>query len=324
MALQMEDLQELLWGFASHRVITLSGRVGILTRLAQQTDTPEGVAAALGLDLFATEKVLRALTALGLLERADDGYRVVSSLAERFAPRPDSLTAFLAHSHGMYDRWGENLESWLRGAPWATEERRTAPPDPSTFGAAMQAIGADIARLVADTLPLDGARRLLDVGGGFGQYAKALCTAQPELHATVLDTPAVAAVAEPAVAGTEWERRIAFVGGDYLESDYGEGFDLVLFANVLHQERAERAAAMLRRGAAALAPGGRVAVVDFAIDDAQHAHVLGTLFAINMRSYGDTHPAPRIRGWLEAAGLERITRTDLNRHRWLIVGRRPE
>jgi SAM-dependent methyltransferase len=319
--MHMEELQELLWGFASHRVITVAGCTGILTHLALRTDAPERVAAALELDPLATGKIVRALAALGLLEAVDGGYRVVPTLAPRFAPGPEALTAFLAHSHSMYERWGENLESWLRGDAWATQ-RRSGGPDAAAFGAAMQAIGADIARRVAATLDLEGVRRLLDVGGGFGHYARALCTVRPEMHATVLDKPEVTALAEQALDGTAWAGRIAFVGGDYLESDYGAGFDLVLFANVLHQETAARAAAMVRRGAAALAPGGRVAVVDFAIDDAQHAHVLGALFAINMRSFGDTHPEPAIRGWLADAGLGQIARTDINRHRWLIVGRR--
>jgi SAM-dependent methyltransferase len=69
------------------------------------------------------------------------------------------------------------------------------------------------------------------------------------------------------LADGELGDRIDFLPGDYLETDYGSNFDLVLFANVLHQETSERAAEMVRRGAEALAPDGRVVVVDFAIDD---------------------------------------------------------
>jgi hypothetical protein len=42
-----------------------------------------------------------------------------------------------------------------------------------------------------------------------------------------------------------------------------------------------------------------------------------------MRSFGDTHTEPTIRSWMEAAGLNAITRTDLDPDRWLIVGRKP-
>jgi hypothetical protein len=70
-----------------------------------------------------------------------------------------------------------------------------------------------------------------------------------------------------------------------------------------------------------LAPGGRVAVVDFRIDEHRREHVMGCLFAINMRSFGDTHTEPDIRGWLEGAGLGTVDRIDLDGDRWLIVGR---
>ena len=321
MSLTLDDLQELLWSFAAHRVITVAGRTGVLTHLAGKSDTPEGVATALGLDPPAAGKVLRALTALGLLERVDGGYRVAPALGPCFEPGPGAITPFLEHSHAMYERWGESLEPWLRGQPWTTKRRGA--PEARAFGAAMQAVGAQVAPLVAAALDLGGVRRILDVGGGFGHYARALCAAWPETSATILDRPEVVALAREELRGTEWEGRLGFIAGDFLQTDYGVGYDLVLMANILHQERDESAADLVRRGAAALAPGGRLAVVDWSIDDEQQAQLLGALFAVNMRSFGDTHPEPRIRGWMESAGLERLERVDLGRHRWLIVGRRP-
>jgi len=139
----------------------------------------------------------------------------------------------------------------------------------------------------------------------------------------VLDIPEVTELAAANLAGTELEDRIEFLSGDYLETNYGSNYDLVLFANVLHQETASRAADMVRRGTEALAPDGRVVVVDFAIDDAQCEHLLGTLFAVNMRSFGDTWPEPEICGWMSAAGLDEVQRTDLGPDRWIISGRKP-
>ncbi len=130
----------------------------------------------------------------------------------------------------------------------------------------------------------------------------------------------MAEAAPAAIVGTEFEGRISWVGGDYLETDYGSGYDLVLLANILHQELAPQAAEIISRAAAALAPEGSVVVVDFAIDDAKQEHLLGTLFAINMRSFGDTYSEPELRGWMETAGLGDIERTDIGPDRWLISG----
>ncbi len=91
---------------------------------------------------------------------------------------------------------------------------------------------------------------------------------------------------------------------------------------MLHQELAPEAAEIIRRSADALAPGGRVVIVDFAIDDAKCEHPLGTLFAINMRSFGDTYSEPEFRGWMADAGLVDIERQDLGPDRWIISGSR--
>ena len=50
---------------------------------------------------------------------------------------------------------------------------------------------------------------------------------------------------------------------------------------------------------------------------------MGALFAINMRSFGDTYTEPVIRGWMSEAGLGDIERIDLSELRWLIVGYKP-
>ena len=320
--LTMDGLQDLLWNFASHRVITVASRAGILARLAEQRASSDELAGDLGLAPMATGKVVRALCAMGLLEVSGDAYQVTEELAPWFRPGEADMAPFLEHSHMMYERWGENLEDWLRGDEWATKPR--ARPDVQKFGAAMSSMAASIAARLAGALDVAGARTMLDVGGGLGHYSRALCEANPELEATVLDTSEVAELGRAAVADTELAGRLRFVGGDYLDqgTDYGEGYDMVLQANILHQESLDRAARLVQRGAGALGPGGRLVVLDFAIDELQRGQVVGALFAINMRSFGDTYTETTLRGWMEQAGLARIQRQDFTRHRWLITGHR--
>ena len=320
--MDLDEFQRLLWGFASHRVITVAGRTGILRLLAERSVSPDEAARELGLDPLAAGKVIRALTALGIAVVDGTRYRAASGLCTHFLPGDHDVLPFLEHSHAMYERWGETLEPWLRGEEWPVAER--SPEEMRRFGAAMRAMGAQMARRVADTLDLEGVRLLLDVGGGWGHFAQAMCRVEPGLRAVVLDQPPVVVRARRELDEAEFTGRIEFLPGDYMTIDYGTGFDLVLFANILHQETAERASELVRRGAAALAPGGRVTVVDFAIDDQRNEHLLGTLFAINMRSFGDTWTEARIRDWMTGAGLGDIERLDLGPDRWIISGRKPQ
>lgn len=318
--LDLDGFQRLLWGFASHRIITVAGRTGILRHLAERKATPETAAAELDLDPLATRKVLRALAALGIAEADGDLYQAARSLTPHFTAGDHDVVPFLEHSHSMYERWGDTLEPWLRGEDWPVADR--TPEETARFGAAMRAMGAQMARRVAAALDLDGISRMLDVGGGWGHFARALCAANPELTAVVLDTPGVVERAIAEMTGSGFEDRIEFLPGDYLETDYGSGFDLVLLANILHQETADRAGDLVQRAAGALSPGGRVVVVDFVIDDEQRQHLLGALFAINMRSFGDTWTEPHIRGWMASAGLGSFERIALGPDRWILTGTR--
>ena len=317
--IEIDDLQTLSWRFAEHRVITVANRTGMLSLLAQEAGSGEQIAERLGLDPLATGKMLRALHALGIVESSSSGYRLDAGLAPHFQPGPSDMAPFLAHVHSMYERWGQSLEGWVRGEP----PLRGGPPDPAAFGAAMQAMGSYVSGLAAETLDLGGVETMLDVGGSFGHYARAFCRVNKQLRATVFDRPDVVDLGREKMAAHPEAERIAFKGGDYLQDDLGQqAYDLVLASNILHQQSSEEAAALTRRCAAAVAPGGRLVVLDFAIDDARQQNLLGALFAINMRSFGDTYTEPTIRTWITDAGLGEVERVALGQHRWLIIGRR--
>jgi SAM-dependent methyltransferase len=286
----------------------------VLGALARKGFGAEALAAELGLAPGPVRKLVDALAALGVADRgADETYRLAEALVPLFAEGGADFTAFLEHSHDMYTAWGDNLEAWVRGGDWAGRQRDAA--GIARFGAAMRAMGAAVAARVAEAVDLSAARRLIDLGGGVGQYAEAFCRANPRLFAVVVDIPEVARLGRERVAGTELEARIAFEGGDYIEGGSGGGFDLALLANVLHQEPAERAAAMIARAASELVQGGRLLIVDFTIEGEPAAIPVGALFAINMRSRGDTYSESALRELAAAAGLERFTRTDVGRHR---------
>jgi hypothetical protein len=217
--LDLDGFQRLLWGFAGHRVITVAGRTGILRLLGEKAVTTDQVAAELGLEPLAAGKVVRALCALGIADADGEYYRAAARLRPHFVPGDHDVVPFLEHSHAMYERWGETLEPWLRGEDWPAAER--TPEEIRRFGAAMRAMGSQMARRLASVLDLENVTTMLDVGGGWGHFAKALCQAKADLRATVLDIPTVAERAQADLEGTGLETRIAFLGGDYHATDYG-------------------------------------------------------------------------------------------------------
>ena len=136
-----------------------------------------------------------------------------------------------------------------------------------TFTTAQHAGSLAAARVLADRLDLRSARTLLDVGGGSGAFAIALCAANPDLRATVLDLPAVLPVAAEQCAAAGLADRISLLPGDATGADWPGGQDVMLMSYLLSALDADQIDLVLARAAASLNPGGRLVVHDFALDD---------------------------------------------------------
>ena len=316
-AYDFDTVQHLLWTFAQHRIITVATRTGLMRRLAEGAVTAEEAASSLQLAAEPCGKIIRSLVALGLARRLDGGFVLRDEFRPLFSG-DDDLTPFVAHSHRMYDVWGENLEDWLCDGRWPGGQRTAEQIE--AFGAAMQSIGRYTARLAEPCLELGGVRHVLDVGGGLGHWAELYCRRHESLKVTVFDIPKNAEAGTRLMAEKGLGDRITFRGGDYLSDDLGGGFDLVMIAGVLHQEPRDEAARLIKRASRATSENGRVAVVDFRIDEDRCGPLLGALFAVHMRDFGDTWSEADIRGWMHEAGLGLVQRRDAGPDRWVITG----
>lgn len=107
-------------------------------------------------------------------------------------------------------------------------------------------------------------RRLLDVGANTGKWALRCLAHSPEVTLTLVDLPAQLAVARAAVAQAGGEARVRCVPMDVLlESEaFPPGQDAVWMSQFLTCFSEDRVASLFRRARAALAPGGRVFVLD--------------------------------------------------------------
>lgn len=103
---------------------------------------------------------------------------------------------------------------------------------------------------------------MCDVGGGTGRVLTAVLSAHPHLRGLVFDLPSVVAASGP--FPTEVAPRVETRGGDFFH-EVPEADTLLLVA-VLHDWGDAEAARILERCASALAPGGRVLVVDQVLD----------------------------------------------------------
>jgi len=134
------------------------------------------------------------------------------------------------------------------------------------FAEAMAPMARLYAEPMADELLRAGtARRVLDVAAGHGCYGLALARRVPGCAITFQDWPSVLEVAR--ANARELGTRARFLAGSAFELEFPAGQDLVLLTNFVHHFERERAVALLTKARRALAPGGRVAMLEILLED---------------------------------------------------------
>ncbi len=99
-------------------------------------------------------------------------------------------------------------------------------------------------------------RRMLDIGGNSGEFARQACRAAPRLQATVADLPLVCELGAEYLRGEAEAARIGFHPGDARFDPLPAGHDLVTFKSFLHDWPDSDARLWLQTAWEALAPGG--------------------------------------------------------------------
>ena len=113
--------------------------------------------------------------------------------------------------------------------------------------------------------------------------------------------------------------------GDLNADDLGAGYDLVLISAICHMNSPAQNADLVRRAARALAPGGRVVVLDHVLEPDRTAPAPGAIFAVNMlvnTEAGGNYTEAEYFGWMRDAGLADVAHVRLPGATGLVVGTR--
>lgn len=311
--------------FQQSRVVLTAVELDVFTVLGDEARPSSEVAARVGTDPRATDRLLNALVAMGLLEKAGGRFRNGPFAARHLVRgRPDYL-AGLGHSVHLWSTWSTLTEAVRAGHSVAPRPAGDAARWREAFIAAMHWRGQAQADEVTALLDLSRVRRVLDVGGGSGVFSMAFVRARPGLHATIVDLPEVVPLTRRYVAEAGLADRIRVVAGDLTRDALGRDYDLVFISAVVHSFPPEENRRLLKQAVAALAPRGRVVVQDFLMNESRTGPLHAALFALNMlvgTPAGDTYTESEVRAWMQEAGLEAVERRDTSFGTSLLVGGR--
>ena len=307
-----ERIMQLSGAFQSSCVLFAAADAGIFTQLHRlKAADSSTLAAACGLSPHGARLLLDACVAIGLLEKSpiDGRYRnTPESDAFLVAGAPADLSRAIRYHRDVYDAWGRLGEFSRTGKPVERPERHLGedPARTRRFVMAMHARALAIGRAVVPRIPLDGVHHLLDIGGGSGAYAILLAQRYPELRCTLIDLPAVAAIARECVAEAGLGDRIQCLDGDYHSTPLPADADAAMLFGMLHQEAPAAIQHLLSRVFDALRPGSQLFVLDMMTDATRCHPPFSALFAVNMALTTETgwvFSDRELRDWMLHAGF---------------------
>ena len=236
------------------------------TRLAKQPADLKTICKMFGIQERPTDVMLTLFTALDLLRQRNgvfeltdtaheflvkDSYWYLGPYYGSMQERPvckDFLTVLRTGKPANWASYKDEKE-WTK----AMENERFA----RTFTAAMDCRGRYLAHALAKVLNLRGSKRLLDIAGGSGIYARTLAEDNPQLHATILEKPPVDKIAREAATD-----RVDVVISDMFKDPLPFGYDAHLFSNVLHDWDLPVVEKLVQKSFTALASGGLIVIHD--------------------------------------------------------------
>jgi ubiquinone/menaquinone biosynthesis C-methylase UbiE len=295
------------------RAIMVATKLDIFDALDTRPLSATTLAAQLGLDAVALEKLLNVLAASGYVQNGRVGYaptRLARKWLMRDSPqsiRDNMLLRFLEwqaiETTEEFVRTGNSLDvhDFIRDEQWDIYQR------------GMRSLARLSAPEVAARISgLGNPLTMLDVGGGHGAYSAAFCRRYPQLKATILDLPQAVEVAAPLVAEEGLEERIVHKSGNAKTEDLGRGgWDIILVSHLMHHFSDAQNRSLLKRAADALRSNGIIVILDVLRDSSrvigsQTVALLDFYFAIT--SLSGTLSAEQIASWLTPIQLsiERI------------------
>ncbi|MBP6903535.1 MAG: methyltransferase domain-containing protein [Burkholderiaceae bacterium] len=279
------QLVELIGGNWATQAIGVAARLGLADQVAAGVTRVDPLARACGCDAAALHRLLRGLAALGLVRLEADGDGDGDRDSDRCSLTPTGEllrrdAALSLHSHAQWwssQAWG--VWSDLMGSVQTGQSTRQRAHGQRGFDHLAVDAGSarlfhrsmvELTRLVAADLAISPALPdsglVMDLGGGHGELLVEVLRARPGLRGLLFDLDHAAAGGQARLREAGLADRATVTSGDFF-AELPQPVDVILLKSVLHDWNDDDAVRILRRACQALAPEGRVLVIERVMPD---------------------------------------------------------
>lgn len=327
-----QRMMEIIVGSWSERAVFAAVTLGIPELLTQGRGDLDALVDATGCDPSALRRLMDYLVALDVCEPDGKRYRL-APLGQVLHPGTvGSVRDYvLLAGQEFHAVWGEVLHTLRKGSPsfdhvYGTDLYAYMAAHPEAgrrFDGAMNS-GRSVFEALARSFEFGGVGRVVDIGGGNGDLLVDVLTAHPTVHGVLLEVPSAVEGADAYLDGKGLGKRCELVAGDMFDR-VPEGADAYVLSRVLVNWDDDKVVRLLGNCAAAMAPGGRVLIVERPQPEAAPSAVASAIDLLMMlvTSGGRSRSAAELSELLDAAGLVLDRTQDLTQGFQLLVARRP-
>lgn len=305
-------INDLLSGYQKTLIILTANQYKIFDHLEENPSSAGEISNVLKLSLKGVERLLNALCGLELLQKRDSLYHLPTNMASYLTSSGEhSMNQWIQLSSDLFQVWSQ-LPGFVENGKMVKRIMDVLGTDPKrmeNFTNSMHEKAIKATQILANELPLEETQSMLDIGGGPGTYALEWAKKYPNLKATVMDIPPVLEITKKYIKKYGLENRVTTRPGDIAKESLGEGYDLVLLANILHMYNANWAQITLKKAITALKPGGRIVIHGFCVDENFTKPLDDVIFSLNiglLTEGGNAHPISEEIRWLEENGIQKI------------------
>jgi hypothetical protein len=254
-------LRDLVNGYRASQAIHVMVVLGIPELLAAGPRSSEELAEDSGAHAPTLYRLLRALTAVGVVEEHDGGRFSLTPYGEPLRNELRDWAAFVG-SPPFWSAWGDLLHSVRTGENafahvhgtdvWSYRAAR--PELNELFDRAMAGMTRGVGRAVVEAYDFSRFGVVADIAGGRGALVSAILDANPSVRGILFDQPHV-------VAQADVGDRCTVVGGSFFDEVPG-GADAYVLKDIVHDWEDAEATQLLRVVHAAMKPAAVVLLVE--------------------------------------------------------------
>ena len=253
------------------QVIATAVKLGLIDAMASGPASIQALAETVQAHAPSVGRLLRALASLALCTQDAAGdFSLTPTGSLLRADRADSLCAWAELGGGrIWAQWGRLGESVrtgqsIRKLTLVDDDFSHLDDDAKAaelFNRAMVELTRSVATDVAQSVDFSAARRVVDVGGGYGQLLCSILAANPSLEGVLFDMAHATEQLASHFGAAGVAERCELATGDFFKA-VPQGADVYLLKSILHDWDDERCRMILCNCRRAMHPAARLLIVE--------------------------------------------------------------